>query len=65
MHLNQILVQNRNLERENQDLRIELQQTLPRANKRFRKYGDIIIKNLTNINVVMSSEMYKSSFSNV
>jgi hypothetical protein len=65
MHLNQMLMQNRDLERENRDFISELQQTLPQANKRFRKSGDIIIKNSTNINVVMSSEMHDSSFSNV
>jgi hypothetical protein len=40
-----MLMKNRDLERQNQDLRSGLQQTLPWANKRFRKIGDIIIKN--------------------
>ena len=65
MHLNQTLMKNRDLVRENQDLIYELQRTLPQENKRFRKSRDIIIKNSTNINVFMSSDMYKSSFSNV
>jgi hypothetical protein len=65
MCLNQMLMQNRDLERENWDLRSELQRIPPRENKRFRKSGDIIIKHSTNINVVMSSEMHDSSFSNV
>jgi len=58
-------VKNRDLERENWDLSAELQQTLPQENKRFKKSGDIVIKNSTNINVVMSLDMCESSFSNV
>jgi len=65
MCLNQMLMQNRYLERENRDLRSELQRIPPRAKKIFIKYGDIIIKHATNVNVVLSSEMHDSSFSNV
>ena len=65
MCLNQTLVKNRNLERENWDLKVEEQETLPRENKRFKKSGDIVIKNSTNMNVVMSLDMYEASFSNV
>jgi hypothetical protein len=65
MHLNQAMMQNRDLERENRELRFEIQQSVPRENKKPRKYGDIIIKNSTNVNAIMRSEMHESSFSNV
>jgi hypothetical protein len=63
--LNQVLARNIVLERENLDLRASVQQTSPRASKRSRKSGDIIIKNSSNINVVMNSKLPDSSFSNV
>jgi hypothetical protein len=49
-----MLTQNRDMERENWDLKSDLQQTPPRPNKKS-KTGDIIIKHSTNLNVVMNS----------
>jgi regulator of replication initiation timing len=63
--INHVLARNRDLERENLDLRADLQNNPPRANKRSKKSGDIIIKHSTNVNDVMNSEMHDSSFSNV
>jgi hypothetical protein len=65
MHLNQVMRQNRELERDNRELRFEMKQSVPRENKKPRKSGDIIIKNSTNVNAIMGSDMHKSSFSNV
>jgi hypothetical protein len=61
--LNQVMARNLALEKENEDL-IELayDQNSPRANKRFRRSGDVIIKNSTNFNVVINSELSHVSF---
>jgi hypothetical protein len=57
--------QNRELERDNRELRFEIQQSVPQSNKKSKKYGDIIINKSTNLNAIMRSEMHESSFSNV
>jgi hypothetical protein len=63
--LNQVMARNLALEKENEDLRASIQLVSPRANKRFRRSGDIIIKNSTNFNVVINSELSHVSFSKV
>ena len=60
-----MLARNIYLERENSDLRANMQQTSPRENKRSKKSGDIIIKHSSNVNAVMNLEIPDSSFSNV
>jgi hypothetical protein len=53
------------LERENVDLRANVQQTSPRATKRINKSGDIVIKDSSNFKAVMNSKLSDASFSNV
>jgi hypothetical protein len=65
MRLDQVMRHNMELERDNRELRFEIQQSVPRANNESRKFGDIIIKRSTNVNAIMRSEMHESSFSNV
>jgi hypothetical protein len=63
--LNQVMARNLALEKENEDLRANIRSNSPRANKRFRRSGDVIIKNSTNFNVVVNSELSHVSFSKV
>jgi regulator of replication initiation timing len=60
--LNQVMARNLVLERENEDLRANIQQFPPKASKRFRRSGDIIIKNSTNFNAVINLELSHVSF---
>jgi hypothetical protein len=61
--LNQVMTQNLVLEKENEDLRASIRSNSPRANKRFKRSGDVIIKNSTSFNVVVNSELSHVSFS--
>jgi regulator of replication initiation timing len=63
--LNQIMARNLVLERENEDLRASIQQFPPKDGKRFKRSGDIIIKNSTNLNIVINLELSHVSFSKV
>jgi hypothetical protein len=58
------MMHNRDLERENQDWRFEIQKSVHWENKRSRKFGDIIINQSANVNDIMRSKMHEPSFSN-
>jgi hypothetical protein len=62
MCLNQTLMQIRDLERENRDLRSELQQNLLQENKRFKKSGDIVIKKIFQLQSCYEFELSDAFF---
>ena len=51
--------------RENKDLRASIQQFPPKDGKRFKRSGDIIIKNSTNLKIIINLELSHVSFSKV
>jgi hypothetical protein len=61
--LNQVMTRNLVLEKENDDLRASIRSNSLRANKRFKRSGDVIIKNSTSFNVVVNSDLSDVSFS--
>jgi len=63
--INQFMAHNLLMERENEDLRASIQLVSPKASKRFRRSGDIIIKISTIFNIVINSELSHVSFSKV
>jgi hypothetical protein len=63
--INHVMTWNLVLEKENEDLRSSIQSNSPKANKRFRRSGDVIIKNFTSSNVVVNSELSNVSFSKI
>jgi hypothetical protein len=56
MCLNQVMRKNRELEEDNRKLKAEAQKCISWASKRPKHYGDIIIKNSTNVNLVIGSK---------
>jgi len=63
-HINQVMAHKMVMERENVDLKSNVQHFSPRATKRFRKSGDIVIKNSSNFKDVTNSKLSGASFSN-
>jgi regulator of replication initiation timing len=62
--LNQVITQNSVLEKENDDLRACIRSNSHRANKRFKRSGDVIIKNSTSFNAIINSDLSDVSLSN-
>jgi hypothetical protein len=65
MCLNQMLRQNKELKRVNQQLKNEMEHNMLRANKKPKNSPDTIIRKSNNVNVIVGSEFHPSSISNV
>jgi hypothetical protein len=53
------------LERENEELKSSVQLNVDRENKRFKWAGNVIIKNSTNFNTIINSDLSDASLSNL
>jgi regulator of replication initiation timing len=62
--LNQVVTQNSVLERENNELRACIRSTSHRANKHIKRSGNVVIKNSTNFNTIINSDLSDVSLSN-
>jgi hypothetical protein len=62
--LNQVVTQNSVLERENDELRACVRSNAHRANKRIKRSGNVVIKNSTNFNTIINSDLSDASLSN-
>jgi hypothetical protein len=63
--LNQVITRNSVLEKENDDLRACIRSNSHRANKRFKRLGNVIIKNSTSFNAIVNSDLSDVSLSNL
>jgi hypothetical protein len=63
--LKHMAARNSLLERENQELKACVQSNADRASKRFKCTGNVIIKNATNFNAIINSELSDPSLSNL
>jgi regulator of replication initiation timing len=62
--LNQMVAQNSVLERENDELKACVRSNTHMANKRIKRSGNVIIKNSTNFNTIINSDLSDASLSN-
>jgi hypothetical protein len=63
--LNQMVAQNSLLERENDELKACVRSNAHRENKRIKRVGNVIIKNSTNFNTIINSDLSDASLSNL
>ena len=62
--VNQVVTQNSVLERENDELKACIRSNAHKANKRFKRSGNVVIKNSTNFNTIINSDLSDASLSN-
>jgi regulator of replication initiation timing len=65
VQLKHMVAQNSLLERENEELKECIQSNADRENKRFKCVGNVIIKNATNFNTIINSDLSDASLSNL
>jgi hypothetical protein len=63
--LKHMAARNSLLERENQELKACIRSNADRASKRFKRAGNVIIKNTTNFNTIINSDLSDASLSNL
>jgi hypothetical protein len=60
-----MVAQNSLLERENEELKACIRSNVDRENKRLKQAGNVIIKNETNFNTIINSDLSDASLSNL
>jgi hypothetical protein len=60
-----MVARNSLLERENEELKACVRSNADRENKRFKRAGNVIIKNATNFNTIINSDLSDASLSNL
>jgi regulator of replication initiation timing len=65
VQLNQVVTQNSVLERENDELRACIRSTSHRANKHIKRSKNVVIKNSTNFNTIINSDLFDASLLNL